>query len=187
MSIVAVTPPSPLVTLEEAKHQLRVDHDEEDSLIQLYIDAASSRLDGPSGILGVAYSTQTWDLFLDEFPSEAIFLGVGPVVYVNSVSYLDSTGDTLIINPSTYTLDKAYDSFGWVIPATKWPIAGNYANAVQVRWVAGQSSVPAQVKQAALLLVAHFYRNRESTTPESIKELPMGMYDLLSNVRRVFI
>ena len=47
------------VTLAEAKAWCRVDHIDDDTLISSLIDAAVSKLDGYSGILGRCMVTQT--------------------------------------------------------------------------------------------------------------------------------
>ena len=53
MRLVLVTQPAATpITLAEVKAQARVSHDDEDLLLQHYIDAATAWLDGPAGILG---------------------------------------------------------------------------------------------------------------------------------------
>ena len=62
-SLRLVSPPTlPVVTLDEVKAHLRVDFEDEDSLIQGYIDAAVAYLDGADGVLGRALSPQTWEV-----------------------------------------------------------------------------------------------------------------------------
>ena len=66
---------------------------------------------------------------------------------------------------------------GWVLPAagTDWPAAGDYANAVRVRFVAGfgdASSVPAAVKAWMLLHIAEWYAQREAGADKPRDLLP---------------
>jgi uncharacterized phiE125 gp8 family phage protein len=181
MTLISIFPPDPLVTLAEAKAQLRVDNNFEDSLINLYIQSASERLDGPNGILGKAFSEQMWRKKFDSFPSNlgVISLPVFPVISVQSLMYIDENEDE-----TTMTLDTDYRLSGdQVIPLIAWPSSSS----ITIDWIAGIDPIPAQIKQAALWLVSHSYRNREATTVENMKELPLGVYDLVSNIRKVLI
>mgnify|MGYP000847681045 CR=1 FL=1 len=54
------------VPLLEAKLHLRVDHDDEDLMIDSYIRAASARLDGPDGYLGRCLTPKVWRLGLNQ-------------------------------------------------------------------------------------------------------------------------
>ena len=67
-----------VVDLPVVKAHLRVNHDGEDGLIQMYLDAATAALDGPTGILGLALGPQTWRAVFQ--PHEDIVLPLGPVM-----------------------------------------------------------------------------------------------------------
>lgn len=59
--MIRVTPPATaIVSLPEVKAHLRVDHAHEDALIQAYLDAATSWIDGFDGVLGRCVLEQTW-------------------------------------------------------------------------------------------------------------------------------
>lgn len=185
-----VTPPaSTPITLAEAKSQLRVDHSDEDGKIEALIAAATSYLDGRTGVLGRCLVTQTWELTLDEFPAEEIELPLGPVASVTSVTYVDIAGVTQTVSESDYYVDNASLS-AWVLPEIEWPNTMQAANAVTVRFVAGTAvaDVPPALKHALLLLVAHWYENRQ---PVSIGgapvEMPFAVDALLVPFRRVFV
>lgn len=70
-------PTASAVSLAEAKAHLRVDGDDEDLLIQTYIDAATAYLDGMDGILGRALCPQTWRFEMDR---EDAGLPLSPVI-----------------------------------------------------------------------------------------------------------
>lgn len=73
--MIRVTPPAtPIVALADAKAHLRVDHAHEDALIQAYLDAATSWVDGFDGVLGRCVMPQTWQASVDE-------IAAGIVVY----------------------------------------------------------------------------------------------------------
>ena len=180
MTLVLVSPPDPLISLAYAKSQLRVDTTDDDVIIQLYIDAATSRLDGPNGILGKAFSTQTWSITLDGF-TDQIDLPVEPVDSVNSVTYFDSDNLETVMDPGDYYLQG-----NSLYASSSWPAIYS-GSKVTIEWVSGSSEVNPQVQIAAMLIVGHLYRNREATTAENMKELPMGVYDIVSNVRKVIV
>lgn len=43
--------------------------------------------------------------------------------------------------------------------------------------------VPASVKHAVMLIVSHFYNNREAATPDAIRAIPFGVDALLQPYR----
>jgi uncharacterized phiE125 gp8 family phage protein len=55
-----------------------------------------------------------------------------------------------------------------------------------VTWYAGYSatgtSVPAPVKAAILLLVAHLWKNREASAEVTLTEIPFGVKTMLSTI-----
>ena len=95
MRLVLVTQPAATpITLAEVKAQARVTHDDEDLLIQHYIDAATAWLDGPSGILGRCLVTQTWraELAAVTGPIRLPF----PDTVISSAVFTDAEGGELI-------------------------------------------------------------------------------------------
>ena len=68
-----------------------------------------------------------------------------------------------------------------------WPTHLVDQNSVTVTWWAGYSadgtSVPAPVKSAILMLVAHLWRNREMAAETALSEVPMGTKALLDTLR----
>lgn len=185
MGLTLVTPPSSYpVTLAEAKLHLKVDGTDEDTLVQAYIAAATDYVEQ---ITGRSIMPQTWrltqDAFEDSFP-----LPKGPVQSVQSVQYYDENDTLQTVPASTYTVDLESDP-QWIVRNTEadWPVTAQGVNVVRVTYVAG-STVPAAIKQAVLLLVGDYYRNRENTTIgvgiTQTPELPHGVKALLANYTR---
>lgn len=173
------------VTLAEAKTHLRVDHSDEDARIASLIKAAVSYLDGRSGILGRCLVTQTLELVLDQFPTREIELPLGPVASVTFIKYVDSNGAEQTFSAGSYTVDLS-SLTARAIPNTSWPATMAAANAVTVRYVAGTAaaSVPEAIRQAILLLVGHWYENRQPVAGSSVADLPFTVDALIAPFRR---
>lgn len=183
---VLVTPPAELpVTLEEAKLHLRVDGDEEDSLIESLIAAAVSHIDGWTGILGRAVAEQTWRQDFDSFGC-TMRLALGPVSEIVSITYRNEAGQVATVADSNYAL--VTDGVG---PRVYWdksfsaPGSLYEQGAVSVTYKAGYAEVPAAIKVAILLMVSGWYENRESVSERDLKVVPFAVESLLAPFRRL--
>lgn len=158
------------VTLAEAKAHIRVDNDDSNTLITALIVAARQFVESFSGrTLAQRSYTQTMEYFPDS--GKDIVLRRSPVKSVTSVKYFDSTGaDITMVVGTDYRVDTT------VIPARiRLPVASNTTGALWVRgfaaddcvrivYLAGADNVPTAAKQTILLLVGHWFENRESVT-----------------------
>lgn len=186
MSLTIVTPPAEEpVTLTEAKNHLRVDLSDDDSLISALIVAAREHAEA---ITRRAFITQTLKLSLDAFPANngPIYVPMPPLQSVNSLKYFDTDGMEQTLTEGTDFLVDNESEPGRITPApdTGWPATQNRPNAVSVEFVAGfgdASKVPQGIKQAILLMVGHWYENREAVTMQgnNAGELPMAVDSLL--------
>lgn len=163
-----ITPPAALpVSLEEVKAHLRVDSADEDALIAKYLGAAVKALDGKAGGLFHCLAVQTWEQSFDlAFPSR-IVLPLGPVSSVTSIVYVDSDGASQTLAADAYEFypaDGGDDAF--VLPSwgTLWPVTRACPRAVTVRYQAGYTTLPEDLRIALLLTVGDSYKNRESTS-----------------------
>lgn len=182
-SLVRVTAPSASpISLAEAKAQMRVEGSEEDTVIQRLIDAAVAFVD-VQGALGFAMITQTWGQWIGPNPSTVSLL-LGPVQSVSAIKYYDTNG-TL----QTATLAD-FNVFGTpnritITPKTgkAWPITQTRDDAIKIEYVVGygdtSSSVPQTVRHALMMLVAHWYENRETSAEKSMTEVPYGFHEMI--------
>jgi uncharacterized phiE125 gp8 family phage protein len=170
-----VAPPDPaypVLTLDEVKAHVRVDHADDDALLALYRDAVIESLDGRDGWLGRALHAQTWELRRDDFCGREIELPLPPLMAVLSVAYLDEDDAVRALDPSAYEVI----GIGGHNPARivladgqVWPRVSRRREAVRVRFRAGYvepggapaSEVPAAIKVGALMTIATLYENRE--------------------------
>lgn len=172
------------VTLEQAKTHCRVDGTDEDEFISSLIAAATGYLDGWSGILGRCLVTQTWRQDFDRLERE-LRLPM-PAASIVSITYVDATGLASTFKVPTHAL-KA-DELGSFVDIECTGLPAPAANTrVGVTFVAGSApeEVAAPIRQALLLLVGHWYANREAVAQTTFKELPMAVSSLLAPYRRV--
>lgn len=158
MGIELLTPPAlEPVTLAEAKLHLRVDHTDEDALIQSLI--VTSRLQIEAA-LGIALLEQSWRIVRDAWPlSDVVDLPLHPVRVVTAVSILDAAGAAQVLDPIGYVLEAAARPPRLVTRSGYWPAPGARAGGIQIDVEAGYgptaNDVPAPLRQAVLMLAAH--------------------------------
>lgn len=194
MALKLITPPvlEP-ITRVEAKAHLRVDHTDDDTLIDFLIPAIRKQIDGETGWLNRALITQTWDLYLDEFPcgSGEIKIPLPPLQTVGYVKYIDDNGDEQTVSSDNYTVDNvSKNKCGWVVPNsdTPWPTPQTGINKVRVRFVAGYgaagSDVDETIRAWMLLNIGALYANRESIViGQPVASLPDHILNMLSTFR----
>lgn len=187
-----VDPPSaddPLVTLDQAKLHLRVDASEEDALIRSFIDGATSLLDGYGGLLGRALVDQVWQQDFDCF-DRCLRLPL-PASEVVSIDWQATDGTPATVDPDQY--DLLADDRGWFVrfkDGYSLPTAIDPAAGVSVTFAAGYgtaSDVPAAIRTAVLLLVAHWYLNREAVSTAPAQQLPLSVEALINPFRRMSV
>jgi len=189
MSLVMTSGPAlEPVSLAEAKAHLRLDGAAEDALVQSLI--VTSRLHIEAA-LGLALVTQSWSYFLDRWPkSGRLVLPLRPVAAIASVRLWAEDGVVATLDPAAFLLD------GQGAPPRLVALSGAPAltpgrpvNGIEVALVAGfgpvSSAVPATIRHALLLLVAHWYENREPVEIGSATNaIPAMVADLLAPYRR---
>lgn len=177
------------VTVYEAKNNSRITWPDEDSLIEALIEAATAHLDGRDGILARALMTQVWDYTLPCFPSDDhILLPLAPVQTAGlAITYKDVNGGEQTFAAQNYVLsgDRDWRPKIHLAAGASWPGTQNVADAVKVRATYGYTLVPIQIRQAIILLTAHWYENREPVNIGNITtELPLSVRALLEPFMR---
>lgn len=188
MSLIIVTPPTEEpVTLEEAKTQCRVDIDDDDDLIASLIVAARQWCEKHDWR---AYITQTIDYRCNQWPADDYFeLPRPPLQAVNSVKYYDVDNAEYTLDPALYDVDYYNTPGGFYLHYNQnWPATQlRLRNAIKVNYTAGYGAaedVPETIKQAMLLLIGHWYENRENSTVGAVnRSIEFGVTALLSVTR----
>lgn len=204
MKIEVVTPPTETpVTVSELKQQARVSDSSEDELLQSYIDAATDYLQDQTGMFFLNHSvifypveTAVQGVFSSgawrrEFDSVASWSAAtaqfprSPVSYVSSVEYraVGSSGYTVISSSDYSLLADRRLRFGsdFSFPAISHEFADPVRISATVGYGTTPGSVPAILRNAILILAAHFYDNRGGSV------LPRCVDQIIANHRTVLL
>lgn len=180
---ICTQPAMETISLTDAKQHLRVDGDDDDVLILSYIKAARIYCEGYQNR---AYCTQTWELWLDSFPRTNILeIPLPPLQSITSIKYFDTANEEATFPAASYFVDiKSSPGRVCLNSGYSWPsVALRAINGVCVTFEAGYGgteAVPQSVKQAMLLLIGHWYENRETVNVVNItKELEFTVGALL--------
>lgn len=200
-SKVLSAPKSEPISLDEAKLHLRVDHSDEDELINILIQAAIELAELHTNR---SFITQTRQMKLDAFPSYygrpthyngcigVIYLQNSPLISLSGVdadsnalgiTYYDQNEAVQTLSTSDYWVDSS-SGIPRLVVKNSWPSTFTMPNAVTITYTAGyggSTAVPAQIKQALFLMIGHLYEHRESVSVEQMYEIPMGAKMLLGN------
>jgi len=178
------------ISVAEAKAYLRIDGSSEDILISSLI--LTSRLHIEAA-LGLALITQGWRLVLDRWPrSGAVQLPLRPLQEVAEVRVFDADGTASVVDTHSYVVDTAGAPPRLIATMAGWPKPGRAANGIEIDLTAGYgtepSEVPEPIRQALLLLVAHWYEHRDPIEIGSeAVAIPSGVSRLLKPYRVVRI
>lgn len=175
MRLSVVTPPTgQVVSVVELRAHARLDDWNDAADLTAKIAAAVARVEA---LTGRALLTRTVREVARAWPTSGLYaVGMAPLVALTSatVGGVDLTssvvtiGDQLVLEaPPSGVVDLVY-SCGY----------------------GGAANVPADLRHAALMLAAHWARNREPVEPmtqQSMEELPHGVSDALQPYLRWFV
>ena len=176
------------VTTAEAKEHLRVYTDDDDTYIDGLILAARNWAEDDTGR---ALITQTWTRYLNDWPGgNCIDLPFGSLQSVASVKYQDADDAQQTLSSDDYIVSTS-ETIGKIVLKSDedWPtLRDDLVDAVQIEFTAGYgdaaTDVPQIIRNAMLLMIGHWYENRESTIAGmSINEVPMSTNAMLSKYR----
>jgi uncharacterized phiE125 gp8 family phage protein len=126
------------VSLAEMKLHLRVTHSTEDELIKSITSAAT---DWCEYYEGQSYMMKSYRIYLDDFPTEELYLPFSPAVSITSIQYYDSSNALQTLSSSVYTLDKdSMPARMYLAPNQSWPIAYAKEKSVIITYVAGYAT-----------------------------------------------
>lgn len=180
-SMTLVTAPAiePL-TLAEVRDHCRIDNDDSDAILRNLIRASRAYSET---YLHRALIQQTWDITFPAFGDMEI--PKAPLSSVTSVKYYDEDAVQQTLASSVYKVASADPSYITLDEDQEWPTVQPIIEPITVRIVAGYGDeaedVPQMTRQAMLILISHWYENREaSIVGVSSQTAPLGVQSLLS-------
>lgn len=175
------------VTLAEVKEQLRIEHTDDDALLARLINVAVAYTDA-QGVLGQAMISQKWGQWVHSVPPQSVRLSLGPVIQVDAVKYYDADGVLQTDTLSNYQITGV--GFATQIGPKEgfnWPVTQDRADAIRIDFTAGYGTttadIPETLRHAMLMLIGHWYDNRENTMMDELSDIPYG-FDALLNMQR---
>jgi uncharacterized phiE125 gp8 family phage protein len=188
VSLVLITGPAlEPVSLAEAKAHLRVDDSAEDALISSLIITSRLHIEAA---LSLALLTQTWAYWRDAWPArDSVELPLRPVQAITSVRTYAESGAASVLAPDIYALDGDRLTPRLLRRGLQtWPRPGRARSGIEITMVAGfgatTTDVPAPIRQALLLLAAHWYEHREPVEiGTSLTPIPNMVSELLAPYR----
>jgi uncharacterized phiE125 gp8 family phage protein len=176
LELISTTPGFSLVSLSEVKKAKRIFQTMEDALLTDWIVA----IEHLETEYELAIVPREWALYLPEFPS-FVTLPKPPLRYdpaaasptnvpesAITITYLNTSGATVTL-PRTDYFAILQDQKWRLQPATAWPATSEQPRAVKIQFGVGYSAgakVPMAIRQAVMLLTAHFYQHRDPTFEE---------------------
>jgi uncharacterized phiE125 gp8 family phage protein len=152
------------VTAAELKLQTHVDHSAEDALLASYIITARTLVEQWTGR---ALITQTRKVLYQVYATEYLLPGA-PAQSVTSLKVANTAGVQTLVAAGNYILDTVFGRLLIRPDGTLPAIDLQYVDAVEIIYVCGygasSASVPEPLRQAIMMLAAHFYANREAVS-----------------------
>lgn len=153
------------VSLAEAKSWLREDNDDEDQLIQTLLVSARLTLEAWTRRF---FITQGWRLICDNWPfpksgTKSITIAFAPFRAVTAIRVYNINDIASLIESTSYRV-RGGDQGGCILFETPPKPPGRALEGVEIDFTVGYGSSPSQIpeplRQAILLLVAHWREYR---------------------------
>ncbi|MCI1439822.1 MAG: head-tail connector protein [Acetobacter peroxydans] len=201
------TPPqNPALDLLLAKQHLRIDHDEDDALLGMYIKAASSWVEKYTGraLVTTEYTMAVGDQPIANAwpmtPSPLLILPLAyswppmqprpmrllraPFLTFGGIDVIAPDGTQETLSPTEYRVDAASEPANFRLTGSFGLLHGRH---LLVTFTAGygetSASIPCDIQLALCILVAYFYENRGDM---SMDAMPDAAASLLFNHRLVW-
>jgi uncharacterized phiE125 gp8 family phage protein len=186
MTAALITPPAlEPVSLADAKAHLRLDGDDDDTLVNVAITAARVHVEALTRRMLIE---QSWRIYLDAWPRKRILpLEVAPLISVDAITVYDADGEPATIDPDDYEVDTVSVPGRLLLgsPVT----VGRAVNGIEIDVTAGYGAssvdVPGPLRQAIMMLVAHWYEHRGVVGHDLAGSVPPHGYHALITPYRI--
>lgn len=181
LSLISAPAMEPL-SLSEVKSWIKVDNNDEDSVIQTLITGARLAVEASISRLLI---TQQWRLTLDILPDPRFLrLPLTPVQSVQRILVFDPLGADSVLATDSFSLEAHLDSARLVWSQAP-PLPDAATGGIQIDLTVGYgdaSAVPEPLRIAMLGLIAQWYANRGDGDYSSTR-MPVGVATLLAPYR----
>lgn len=173
------------VSLAEAKAFLKIDDGAEDGLIATLIGAARLHVEG---VTGRALLEQSWRVVLDDWPANGqVKLPVVPLASITQITAYDDAGAAHEVPLAQFLREP--DRLLLPSNVAGMPVLRE-RRSIEIDYVAGfgtePADVPADIRQALLVLVAHWFEHRDAViVAGSGAVVPSGFDRLVAAHKRV--
>lgn len=178
-------PTKDILSIQDARRHCKIDDTLSDIELQSFLWAALVKIQED---MRLSILPRTMTAYFDGF-SDPLKLIWGPLAAVSSVKYFDADDAEQTVSASDYYVASYTNARFKIVPKTSWPATKDgRPNSVIVEFTCGYAAVPENIKQAARLLVGHYYENREAVIVGTIgSELPMAYNSLVGILRDVAV
>jgi uncharacterized phiE125 gp8 family phage protein len=189
MTAALITPPAlEPVSLAEAKAHLRIDADDDDALVTAAIVAARIHVEAATRR---ALIEQGWRIYLDAWPRKRIVpIPIAPLLAVESITVFDGAGEPVVVEADDYEVDTVSVPGRLVLSAQAPAPVGRAVNGIEIEVSAGYGpsgiDVPGPLRQAIMMLVAHWYEHRGAVGHDLAIAIPPFGFDALIAPYRIF-
>lgn len=178
------------VNLDQAKRQTYISVNNSDidtvTLLTRYIRAARQYAENRTWLTIIP---KTLQLTLDRFPDGIIRLPAPPLISVDSITFIDSSGIQQTLSSDDFKVDNNSEPGRIRHVDDNWPTTDDTLNAVTITYKAGFNSdtrpdMRDDIISAILMMVKHWFDNRDAvvigkrSTIDAI-EVPLGANALL--------
>ncbi len=163
-AILATPPATEPLTLANTKNHLKVETTTDDDLIARLIVAARQHVESQ---IDKVLIEQRWLIFIDDWPGDSeVKLPVSPISAIENLRTYSDQDDASIIDPAHYYSDLAGSPQRLILRGSRiWLRPGRIVNGIEIEVTAGfgpdGTDVPGPLRTAMLLLIAHWYENRQ--------------------------
>jgi uncharacterized phiE125 gp8 family phage protein len=172
------------LSLTDAKAFLRVEHDDDDSVIAALISSARNHVEA---LTRCGLITQTWRVVLDRWPEPGrIKPRLGPLQSLAAARIYNDTNAATDIDADLFVVDAAAGVIaapGWSLPVPGRAVAGIELDIV-IGFGSAASDVPQVLLQAIRMLVSHWYENRGLVSiGQTIAMMPASVNAMIASYR----
>lgn len=174
------------VNLNDVKSFLRVDEvsSEEDALLLSLIRVAQTLIEQHTNLI---LASQTFKLYLPEFPVYPLKFPVSKVSSISSITYYDENNVSQTLSSGIYELDnKRKINTLVLVDGESWPDTYKRANAITITYVAGHATataIPDTLKHAIKVIVGNLYEKRVTTNGQVFNPIIKALLEPYKTLR----